>query len=137
MFVSGTCAALRWPALTAATTQLVRKEQYARINGLLQIVLVGRVLISPLLAGVLIGWIGLQGIILIDFSTFLFAVGTLQTISIPRPEETTEGKTSQGTFWQETVYGWRYISPWEGLATWRAAWLPAPGKARSGVSIRW
>jgi len=115
MFISGTCAALRWPALTAATTQLVPKEQYARVNGLLQIVLVGRVLISPLLAGVLIGWIGLQGIILVDFVTFLFAVGTLQAISIPRPEETTEGKASRGSFWQETVYGWRYITARPGL----------------------
>ena len=115
MFVSGTCAALRWPALTAATTQLVPKEQYARVNGLLQIVLVGRVLVSPLLAGVLIGWIGLQGIILIDFATFLFAMGTLQAISIPRPEETAEGRASKGSFLQETVYGWRYITARPGL----------------------
>ena len=115
MFVNGTCAALRWPALTAATTQLVPKEQYARVNGLLQIVLVGRVLVSPLLAGVLIGWIGLQGIILIDFATFVFAIGTLQTISIPRPEETAEGKASKGSFLQETVYGWRYITARPGL----------------------
>lgn len=114
-FVSGTCAALRWPALTAATTQLVPKEQYARVNGLLQIVLVGRVLVSPLLAGVLIGWIGLQGIILVDFTTFLFAIGTLQTITIPRPEETAEGKASKGSFLQETVYGWRYITARPGL----------------------
>jgi DHA3 family macrolide efflux protein-like MFS transporter len=82
---------------------------------LLQIVLVGRVLVSPLLAGVLIGWIGLQGIILIDFATFLFAIGTLQSISIPRPEETAEGKASKGSFWQETVYGWRYITARPGL----------------------
>jgi MFS transporter, DHA3 family, macrolide efflux protein len=114
-FVSGTCAALRWPALTAATTQLVPKRQYARVNGLLQIVLVGRVLVSPLLAGVLIGWIGLQGIILVDFTTFLFAIGTLQAISIPRPEETAEGKASKGSFFQETVYGWRYITARPGL----------------------
>ena len=115
MFVSGTCAALRWPALMAATTQLVPKEQYARVNGLLQIVLVGQVLVSPLLAGVLIGLIGLQGIILFDFTTFLFAIGTLQTISIPRPEETAEGKASKGSFLQETVYGWRYITARPGL----------------------
>jgi MFS transporter, DHA3 family, macrolide efflux protein len=115
MFISGTCAALRWPALNAATTQLVPKEQYARVNGLLQIVLVGRVLVSPLLAGVLIGCIGLQGIILIDFATFVFAVGTLQAISIPRPEETAEGKASKGSFLQETVYGWHYITARPGL----------------------
>ena len=115
MFVSGTCAALRWPALTAATTQLVPKEQYTRVNGLLQIVLVGRVLVSPLLAGVLIGCIGLQGIILIDFATFVFAIGTLQAISIPRPEETAEGKASKGSFMQETLYGWRFITARPGL----------------------
>ncbi len=115
MFVSGTCAALRWPALTAATTQLVPREQYGRVNGLLQIVLVGQVLVSPLLAGVLIGLIGLQGIVLIDFTTFLFAIGTLQTISIPRPEETFEGRASKGSFLQETAYGWRYITTRHGL----------------------
>ncbi len=115
MFISGTCAALRWPALTAATTQLVPKEQYARVNGLLQIVQVGQVLVSPLLAGVLIGLVGLQGIVLIDFTTFLFAIGTLQAISIPRPEETAEGRASKGSFLQETVYGWRYITARPGL----------------------
>jgi DHA3 family macrolide efflux protein-like MFS transporter len=115
MFVSGTCAALRWPALNAATTQLVSKEQYSHVNGLLQIVLVGRVLVSPLLAGVLIGWIGLQGVILIDFITFLFAFSTLQVISIPLPEATAEGKASRGSFLKETVYGWGYITARPGL----------------------
>ena len=51
VFASGIFSALRGTALSAATTQLISKEHYGRANGMLEIVYVGQVLISPLLAG--------------------------------------------------------------------------------------
>ncbi len=115
VFVSGTFGGLRWPALTAATTQLIPKEQFGRATGLLQIVQVGQFLISPIVAGTLIGTIGLQGVILIDFITFLFAILTLLIVHIPRPVTTAEGRAGKGSVLREAVYGWTYITARPGL----------------------
>ncbi|HLF24970.1 MAG TPA: MFS transporter [Anaerolineae bacterium] len=115
VLLTGACDALRWPALSAATTQLVPKEQFGRASGLLQIVSAGMVLVSPLVAGALLGPIGLQGVILVDFVTFLFALFTLLLIRIPRPAITAEGQAGKGSLLHETVYGWKYITGRTGL----------------------
>lgn len=113
--VSGIFGALRSPALSAATTQLIPKEHFGRANGLLEIVSVGQFLISPLLAGALIGTLGLQGIILIDFATFLFSLLTLLAIRIPRLAVTAEGLASKGSLLREAAFGWKYITARSGL----------------------
>jgi DHA3 family macrolide efflux protein-like MFS transporter len=51
IFASGIFDTLRWPAMTAATTQLVPKEHLGRASGMLQIVSAGTMLVSPLLGG--------------------------------------------------------------------------------------
>lgn len=70
---------------------------------------------SPVLAGALMGIIQVQGVILIDFVTFLFAVLTLLIARVPRPEITAEGKAGQGSLLQEARYGWTYIRARPGL----------------------
>jgi MFS family permease len=113
--ISGTFGALRIPALTAATTQLVPARLYGRASGMLQVMQVGQYLVSPLLAGALIGAIGLGGVVLIDFSTFLIALFTLLAVRIPRPAVTTEGRRVQGSLLREALFGWRYINDRAGL----------------------
>ncbi|MBI5878930.1 MAG: MFS transporter [Chloroflexi bacterium] len=115
IFICGIFDTLRWPAMTAATTQLVPKEQFGRASGLLQIVSAGTLLVSPLVAGVLIGTIGLQGVILADFMTFLIAILTLLLVRIPRPETTAEGQAGKGSLLHESAYGWTYITARPGL----------------------
>ncbi len=115
IFASGVFDTLRWPAMTAATTQLVPKEHFGRASGMLQIVSAGTMLVSPLLAGALIGSLGLQGVLLSDFATYLFAILTLVLIRIPRPETTAEGRAGRGSLLHETVYGWKYITARSGL----------------------
>src|SRR5512136_868272 len=115
IFASGIFDTLRWPAMTAATTQLVPKEHFGRASGMLQIVSAGTMLVSPLLAGALIGSLGLQGVLLSDFATYLFAILTLVLIRIPRPETTAEGRAGRGSLLHETVYGWKYITARSGL----------------------
>ena len=106
---------LRWPAMTAATTQLVPKEHIGRASGMLQIVSAGTVLVSPLIAGTLLSSLGLQGVLLADFATFLFSILTLVLIRIPRPETTTEGRAGRGSLLHEAAYGWTYITARSGL----------------------
>jgi MFS transporter, DHA3 family, macrolide efflux protein len=115
IFASGIFDTLRWPAMTAATTQLVPKEHLGRASGMLQIVSAGTMLISPLFAGTLMGSLGLKGVLLADFVTYLFAILTLVIIRIPRPETTAEGRAGQGSLVHEVVYGWKYITARSGL----------------------
>jgi DHA3 family macrolide efflux protein-like MFS transporter len=115
IFASGIFDTLRWPAMTAATTQLVPKEHFGRASGMLQIVSAGTMLVSPLIAGPLMGSLGLQGVLLSDFATYLFALLTLVLIRIPRPETTAEGQAGRGSLLHEAVYGWKYITARSGL----------------------
>jgi hypothetical protein len=62
------------------------------------------------------GSIGLAGIVMIDFSTFLIAISILLFVRIPRATVTAEGRAGQGTVLQEAVYGWKYIMARPGLA---------------------
>jgi hypothetical protein len=72
-------------------------------------------IVSPASAGALVGIIQIQGVILIDFATFLFAVLTLLIIRVPRPEATAEGQAGQGSLLREAAYGWTYITARPGL----------------------
>ncbi len=113
--VGSVFGSFQWPAYMAATTMLVPKEQLGRASGLSQIGQALSQLLSPAIAGVLFLAIGLQGVIAIDFATFLFAVGTLLLVRIPRPATSDTGKESQGSVWSEAKYGWHYIRVRTGL----------------------
>jgi MFS family permease len=115
MGASSAFSAFQWPAYTAATTLLVPKNHYGRASGMVQIAEAVGMILSPLLAGSLVVLIGVQGVILIDFATFLFAVGTLLLVRVPRPPVSAEGKAGGGSLLQEAAYGWKYITARLGL----------------------
>jgi hypothetical protein len=67
-----------------------------------------------MLAGVLLVFIGVTGVMLIDVVTFLFAVITLTFIFIPNP--VFQPMEDEGeTFWQQATFGFRYIWKHQGL----------------------
>jgi DHA3 family macrolide efflux protein-like MFS transporter len=115
MALSSTFSAFQWPAYSAATTLLVPKEQFGRASGMVQLAEAVAQIGAPSLAGVLLGVIQIQGVILIDFVTFLFAVLTLSLVRVPRPEISAEGKVGQGSLLREAAYGWKYIRARPGL----------------------
>ena len=63
----------------------------------------------PLMAGVLMPFIGLNGILLIDVLTFFLALGTLLIIFVPQPPRTQEGAAAQGSMLKEAWFGFKYI----------------------------
>jgi MFS family permease len=108
-------SAFQWPAYSAVTTLLVPKEQLGRAGGMVQIGEAISQLLAPAVAGVLFVTIGLGGVILIDFVTYLFAVLTLLIVRVPSPERSEAGEEGKGSIWQEAIFGWRYISARAGL----------------------
>lgn len=107
--ISGTFQTFQWPAYSAAISMMLPKEQYGRAHGLLSLAEAGSGIFAPVLAGALLGFVGLQGILLIDVVSFIFAILTLSLVHIPQPAQTEAGRAGQGSIWKESVYGFHYI----------------------------
>ncbi|MEV0679063.1 MFS transporter [Actinosynnema sp. NPDC050436] len=69
-------------AYQALVPALVPKEHLGRINGLMQITQ-GVQIAAPLVAGALLGLVGLRGVLVIDVVTMVFAVGALLAARLP------------------------------------------------------
>jgi hypothetical protein len=107
--VYGLSGAFQWPAYMAAITVMVPKRHLGRANGMMMLVESGPGVFSPVLAGLLLPLIGLTGILAIDAATFVFAIGALLAVRVPRPAKTAEGQAVKGNLLQEGLYGFRYI----------------------------
>ncbi len=107
--VTGAFQTFQWPAYSAAISVMIPKEQYGRAHGMTSLAQTGSGVFAPLLAGALLGFVGLKGILIIDVVTFVLAIGTLIFIHIPDPPRTAEGQAGEGSFWSETAYGFKYI----------------------------
>jgi DHA3 family macrolide efflux protein-like MFS transporter len=101
--------AFQWPAYSAAITTMVPKEQYGRANGMVSFIQAGPGVVAPLVAGALLPVIGLNGILLIDVVTFLFAIGALLIVHVPPPTQTVDGLEGKGSIWKEATFGFKYI----------------------------
>ena len=105
--------AFQGPAYSAATTTLLDKNQYARASGLRSLADDGARVFAPFLAGLLIAWIGVPGILLIDVATFLVAVVTLTIVAVPGVRPTADNERSD--FRREMRVGFAYIRRRPGL----------------------
>jgi hypothetical protein len=103
------------PAYGAATTLLVEKRHYARINALRSLAQNGAEVIAPFLAGLLLLWLGLAAILLIDLATFVVAVATLLAVAVPQQGVTTAATRAGASLWQDFGAGLTYISVRPGL----------------------
>jgi MFS family permease len=113
MTANSAISAFQWTAYSAATTMLVPKRHFGRAAGMVQTGEALGLIVSPALGGVLLTSIGLDGIFLLDFATFLFAIATLFLVRIPAPPKTDE-EVKQSLI-KEAAYGWRYITSRPGL----------------------
>jgi DHA3 family macrolide efflux protein-like MFS transporter len=103
------------PAYAVITPLLVPKEQLGRAMGIGQATFAAGQLIGPILAGVLVTTIKIQGVLLIDYLSFFFPIITLLSLRIPQPERTAEAAGAQGSLWREARYGWSYLQTRPGL----------------------
>jgi len=99
----------QWPAYSAAISTMVPKEKYSRANGMMSLIDSGPGVFAPLLAGALLPFIGLTGILTFDVVTFILAIGALLVVVVPPPARTEDGAKGAGNLWQESMFGFRYI----------------------------
>jgi MFS transporter, DHA3 family, macrolide efflux protein len=103
------------PAYTAATTMLIPKEQYTRASGMIQTSTAASQIVTPFAAGFLYWAVGLQGIALIDFISFLVGALTLMMVHIPNPETQPGAAKEKKSMLAEAKIGWQFISERRGL----------------------
>ena len=107
--VVGTSQTLQWPAMSSAITTMLPKEQYGRAHGLISLADGGSSVFGPILAAAVYGLAGLGVILWLDIFTFSIAILSLILVVIPQPVVSAEGAASQGSFLEESTYGFRYI----------------------------
>lgn len=112
---SAAFGAVQWPAYTAVIALLIPKENLGRANGLVQLGQACAEILAPTAAGALLPAIRLEGVILIDLATFLFAVLTLAVTRLPQPEDGAGDPVHASSLREDMVVGWRYIKLRPGL----------------------
>jgi DHA3 family macrolide efflux protein-like MFS transporter len=106
---------LHLPAYIAATSTLVPKGQIGRASGMMQFGQAAGDTLAPLFAGVMIGAVGMAGVLLVDFATFLFAVLTLALVQVPRPAASAAARAARGSLTREAALGWTFVKARPGL----------------------
>lgn len=106
--VLGIFQGFQWPTYSASITLMLPKKHYARANGMLEIAGSGSAVLAPVLAGALIGRLGLPGILIIDLVTAVLAIGTVACINVPQPVASTE-ENKGGSFLADATFGFRYL----------------------------
>ena len=108
-FISGTFQGFQFPAYSTAITTMLDKKHYARANSMLEMAGAASGIFAPMLAGALIGPLGLKGLLSIDLISASFAIGSLLFVNIPQPVMSETGRQAQGNFWKQAIYGFDYI----------------------------
>ncbi len=104
----------QFPAYSASVTMMLKnKDHYARASGLMSLAEAASGIVSPLIAGILLGLLaiqrGINTIMVIDIVTFLFAIGAVLFVHIPQPVKTQEQREKKGNLVEEIGYGFEYI----------------------------
>jgi DHA3 family macrolide efflux protein-like MFS transporter len=113
LYISGAVVGIfhsfQFPAYSVVISLIIPKKHFARIHALFSFVGAGAGILGPIIAGFLMGLIGIANILLIDFITFLFAIATIIMIYIPQPQQTHQDRLSIKTIFKESFSGITYI----------------------------
>ena len=116
---ASTFQAFQWPAYSATVTLMVPKKHYSRASGMISMVESASNIIGPVLAGSLIGLIGLRGILIIDILTFFVAIFTLLIVVIPQPV-VEKAKKNVKDFLKDMTFGFKFI--FQRRDYWASSW---------------
>jgi len=107
--ITGIFQGFHWPAYSASISLMIPKKHYARANAMLELAGPASGILAPMVAGALIGPIGLNGLLIIDLVSAAFAIITLIFVHIPQPKASLEGAASRGNIFKESLFGLKYI----------------------------
>ena len=105
------------PAYLTATTALIPGKHLSRASGMVQVAQACAEIVSPLLAGLLMVAIQVQGVLLIDAASFGFSVLTLLIVRFPSTVEPARAERSAAPLKGQIVEGLNYIRRRQALIT--------------------
>jgi MFS transporter, DHA3 family, macrolide efflux protein len=114
--LSNGLGAFQDPAFTASVSVLVPKAQLTRANGMLSLAEDSSQMFAPVLAGMLLLPLRVNGIMVLDLVTCLVAVVIVLASRIPQPAVSAEGRAARGRLRHDLSFGLRYIARHPGLA---------------------
>ncbi|HEX8128491.1 MAG TPA: MFS transporter [Pyrinomonadaceae bacterium] len=103
------------PALTASISLIVPKKHFGRASGMSQFGEATSQIIAPLLGGLLITLIKIEGILILDGITYAVATLTLLVVRIPRPAAVRRDGGDGVSLWRKAASGWTYLVARPGL----------------------
>ena len=106
-FVLGTFQTFQWPATSAAITVMVDKKHYGRAASLLEMAGMSSGILAPLLAGSLLGFIGLGGVL--SLTALGSALAIVSVFFIDLPPQNTAPTASRPSLLLEVKEGLLYI----------------------------
>jgi MFS transporter, DHA3 family, macrolide efflux protein len=112
--VSSLFSSFQLPAYQATIPLLVPKAQLGRANGMVQMADALSIVFAPVMAGFLLTSMGIKGILIIDFFTFIIALSTLLFVKFPELAAS-EKDSKKISFFQDALFGWKYIIDRPGL----------------------
>jgi DHA3 family macrolide efflux protein-like MFS transporter len=118
MFIRSLAGGFHGNSMNASTSLMVPTEHLTRIQGINQMLNGGLNVVAAPLGALLLGILPLQGILMIDVVTALFAIMPLFFIGVPQPERIERNQLQgkdQPTIWQDFKEGFRYLIHWPGL----------------------
>lgn len=85
-FLSNVASVFQSPAFSSSIAMLVEKDKLSKANGMCELSSSASSILSPIIGGALYPFIGLKGIIIIDFITYFIGISTVSFSKIPQPE---------------------------------------------------
>jgi DHA3 family macrolide efflux protein-like MFS transporter len=133
-----------WPTITALIQELTPDEEFVHANTFLLAGIQGGWLIAGAIVGFVYNKIGLGGVLLIDFSTYVisflcyFAVRKGRHV-VPRPEELRNdivaAETALQRFWRELVEGLQFLRGHRSIIFVGISWALFVGAMMTGIVV--
>lgn len=112
VFVSAVFSSLLEPSYRATVTDMLSKEEYSKASGMVSLAGSARYLISPMLAGMLLGVGDVKLLIIIDICTFIL---TVICTAVVRRSKLSKHTKSNESFKESFKVGWKAITEKKGI----------------------
>ncbi len=108
-FINGFFSYFQRLAFSTSISLIVKEKDYMAASAINGTKGAGGHILAPALGGVLYHIIGLKGILVVDFCTFIIAISTILFIHLPQPKQERTNYKKHGIIWKELTFGFSYI----------------------------
>ncbi len=110
MFLSSAFSAFQRPAFSASIPLIVEKENLSNANGMIQFSNAASNLLTPVASGAFYSFIKLEGLMALDFTTYLFAFITIISVKIPDAVRISETEEKEKiSIFHAFKNSWKYL----------------------------